>query len=148
MGLVLTSCSDDDDDNESTSLNGLWWDDYHKSISELKNDYDYQWLADRGFFTSQRSVAGAWCFNFINNNTVQEYNLWGYFYYNGNDYVRTDQAHGHTVYCVKEDLVKTHTYVKNENKIILSDGKIFTLLEGKLYLDGSTTVLTKTQEKY
>lgn len=37
---------------------------------------------------------------------------------------------------------KTWTYVFEDEKVILSDGTIFTYMDGKLYKDGSSTVLS------
>ena len=36
----------------------------------------------------------------------------------------------------------TYTYVFEDNKVIVSDGSIYTYMDGKLYEDGSSTVLS------
>lgn len=127
--LLLTSCKKNSTDETSISeneLQGLW------SSESYWNSF---------WNDNQREDV----YNFINSNTAIEYvNVVDKKYPPGNEeHAPTidTPVPGHSGWYRSGDKDRTWTYVYEDNKVILSNGMIFTYMDGKLYKEGSSVVL-------
>ena len=75
-------------------------------------------------------------YNFINSNTVVEYSNVADKYYDDSWPHITTPIPGHSGWYRQGEYDATWTYVFEDNKVILSNGTIFTYMDGKLYKDG------------
>ena len=115
--VLLTGCKKDNDNaSNSNKLQGVW------------SDGPYQF--PNGVLSRSR------VYDFINSNTVicyvgttNEYD---------SDYISFPNHSGWYYY-----YSYTITYVFNDNKVIFSNGTILTYMNGQLYLEGASNVLTR-----
>ncbi len=139
LSTVTMSCT------KGGAIKGEWsnWDQKYQEMisSDWANDVD--WLEENGYFTSQRSVWVSYHYNFVNHNTVERYSYTGYYYHkNPGSADRTERFFGRKVYLYKS-APEIYSYTFTDNKVIISNGAIYTLMNNKLYREGSSEYLTK-----
>lgn len=102
---------------------------------DLKDDKN--WYSSGQFFAYNE--AGA--YEFINENTVQSGSVQAYNKSQSNA-LYSVSINGTKVYMVWRSYY-TYTYVKEGNKIYITNGDILTILDGKLYKDGESGAYIK-----
>ncbi len=134
---LFTSCSEDGEEEEN-GLMGYWVDQDYESrwADQIKGSAEGGHREPYELYGSER--------RFINSNTLNDIKFYAY-YSQRNDAVTTIRINGKTVYIVPE-FEKTITYVFEGNKIICTNGEIYTMANGLLYRDNSDVVLTKLKK--
>lgn len=122
--LGFTACSDDDDNNNGSGTGG----------TELLG----YWYAPNG---GGGGIEFILLYNFINYNTVTEYSTVS----NSTEGWIGDYAAipGHSGWYHAPGTERNYTYVVADNKVIISDGTVLTIADGRLLEDGSSTVYYK-----
>lgn len=123
--IGVVSCKDDDDDGNGQKIQS-------SRISGF-------WSASNG---SYEGVSFRVVYNFINSNTVVYYSTvsnstrgWGT--------VEIESIPGHSGWYYSPSSMSNYTYYILDNKIYMTNGKIFTITDSGLLEDGSNSVYTK-----
>ena len=124
MCLGFTACSDDDDDNGGSGPGGT--------------DLSGYWYAPNGEYNGVEFIL---VYNFINSNTVTKYSTVS----NSTEGWTGNVAAipGHPGWYHAPGTERTYTYAVADNKIVISDGTVLTIADGRLIEDGSSTVYYK-----
>ena len=138
----FSSCKDDDDEGGGSSLAGYWLkkDRLSDYLASQNLDDDAVWYGDGQF--AYLNEAGM--YHFINDNTV-EVGLANVYKTSQGNSMYTERIQGHQLYFVWNSIA-TYTYVRQDNKIIVTNGDILTVSGGSLYKDGESGAYEKVKE--
>ena len=147
--VSFTACSssseNEDEDEIEESKSGIegYWICLESVRQDVKNAYNYnpKDFLHFGAYWSDGVLHGGggessiYLWNFINANTVQRIGF--LIYQNKNDNAFYKETNTQYPFYLAEFFVRyIYTYVIANNKIVLSNGDLITLLNGKLYWDG------------
>lgn len=126
--LLLAGCSKNDggsSSNITNQLKGMW------------SGPEFEVPA----YMYATSLSRSCVYDFINNNTVISYGTVDKFQH---DYeTNKEPLPGHNGWYYLDVNKKTLTYAFEDNKVIMTNGVILTYMDGQLYLDNSSTVLSR-----
>lgn len=127
--LLLAGCSKNDgsgnSSNNTNQLKGMW------------SGPEFEVPA----YLYATSLSRSCVYDFINSNTVISYGTVDKFQhvYETNK----EPLPGHTGWYYLSSNKKTLTYAFEDNKVIMTNGELFTYMNGQLYVDNSSTVLSR-----